>query len=102
MEAALPPSKISSLSSGEFVGIVSDDPECKIDLKAFHCRVLNDHAALKKEEAAYKGIPVIRSITASVVEQNYLQIKRDVQDIIQSELAALTNNPSLSYLLVRK
>ena len=75
---------------------------CKIELKAFHCRIVNDHTALKKEEASYKEIPVIRNIDASMVEQNYLQIKRDVQDIIQSELAALINDPSLSHLLVRK
>src|SRR6201991_1659501 len=36
LEAAVPPSTISSLSSGEFVGMVADDPDCKIELKAFH------------------------------------------------------------------
>jgi hypothetical protein len=38
-----PPSKISALSSAEFVVMVADDPDCKIDLKTFHCELLNDH-----------------------------------------------------------
>ncbi len=40
MDFAIPQSKISSLSSGEFVGMVADDPEQKIKLKAFHCEIL--------------------------------------------------------------
>ncbi len=64
LEAAIPPSKISALSSGEFVGMVADDPDCKIELKAFHCEILNDHEALKQEQENYKEIPIILSWTA--------------------------------------
>jgi type IV secretory pathway TraG/TraD family ATPase VirD4 len=41
LDSAIPPSKISSLSSGEFVGIVADNPDQKIELKAFQCEILN-------------------------------------------------------------
>jgi len=85
LESAIPPSKISALSSGEFVGMVADDPNCKIALKAFHCEILNDHEALKKEQ-----------------ERNYLQIKQDVQDIIQSEMERVLSDPGLSHWAVRK
>jgi len=50
LDSAIPPSKIASLSSGEFVGTVSDDPDQKIDLKVFHAEILNDHEAIRKEE----------------------------------------------------
>ncbi len=43
MDFATPQSKIAGLSSGEFVGIVADDPGQKIRLKAFHCKISNDH-----------------------------------------------------------
>ncbi len=33
LEAAIPPSRISALSSGEFVGMVADDPTAKLNLK---------------------------------------------------------------------
>lgn len=42
LEAAIPPSAIASLSSGEFAGMVADNPDCKIELKAFHGEILND------------------------------------------------------------
>src|SRR6266487_6478012 len=86
LESAIPVSKIASLSSGEFVGMVADDPDCKIELKSFHCEILNNHDALKDEQEAYKEIPVIRKLDNAIVQQNYLQIKRDVQDIIQTEM----------------
>ena len=102
LESAVPPSKISALSSGEFVGMVADDPDCKIDLKTFHCEILNDHDALKKEQDSYKDIEVIRKLDNTMVQCNYLQIKQDVQDIIQSEMERLLNDPGLSHLVVRK
>ena len=102
LESAVPPSKISTLSSGEFVGMVADDPDCKIDLKTFHCEILNDHAALKKEQEAYKDIQVIRKLDNTMVQRNYLQIKQDVQDIIHSEMERLLNDPRLAHLVVRK
>jgi TusA-related sulfurtransferase len=101
-ESAVPLSKISALSSGEFVGMVADDPDCKIDLKIFHCEILNDHAALKKEQDANKKIQVIRKMDNTMVQRNYLQIKQDIQDIIQSEMERLLNDPGLMYLVVRK
>jgi hypothetical protein len=102
LEAAIPPSKISALSSGEFVGMVADDPDNKIELKTFHCEILNDHEALKKEQEAYKEIPVIRKLDNAMVQRTYLQIKQDVQDIIQSELERVLQDPALAHLVVRK
>jgi len=102
LESAVPPSKISGLSSGEFVGMVADDPDNKIDLKTFHCEIINDHAALKSEQENYKEIEEIRKLDNSIVQRNYLQVKQDIQDVIQSEMERLLNDPALSYLVVRK
>ncbi|WP_233589452.1 type IV secretory system conjugative DNA transfer family protein [Flavobacterium bomense] len=102
LESAVPPSKISSLSSGEFVGMVTDDPNCKIELKSFHCEIVNDHEALKKEEDNYKDIAVIRKIDTAMVQRNYLQIKQDIQEIMQSEIERLLCDPRLAYLVLKK
>jgi len=102
LETAIPLSRISALSSGEFVGMVADDPENKIELKAFHCEIINDHEALKKEEESYKNIEVIRKLNNNMVQRNYFQIKLDVQDIIQSEMERLLNDPGLAHLVVKK
>jgi TusA-related sulfurtransferase len=102
LESAVPPSKISSLSSGEFVGMVADDPDCKIELKTFHCELLNDHNLLKKEQENYKDIAIIRKLDKAMVQRNYLQVKQDIQDIIHSEMERLLNDPGLAYLVVKK
>jgi hypothetical protein len=102
LDAAIPPSKISALSSGEFVGMVADDPDCKIELKTFHCSILNDHEALKQEQNSYKEIPVIRKLNHAMVQRNYLQIKQDIQDIIQSEMERVLSDPALSHLVIKK
>lgn len=102
LESAVPPSKISSLSSGEFVGMVADNPDEKIELKTFHCEIINDHEALKKEEENYKEIPVIRKIDNAIVQRNYTQIRQDVQDLIQSEMERLLSDPALMHLVIKK
>lgn len=102
LEMAIPPSNISGLSSGEFVGMVADNPDCKIGLKAFHCQIVNDHRALKSEEEGYREMEVVRKLDASMVGRNYLQIKQDVQDIVQSEIERLLNDPGMRHLVLKK
>ncbi|PBJ05625.1 conjugal transfer protein MobC [Flavobacterium sp. ACN6] len=102
LEAAVPPSKISSLSSGEFVGMTADNPDCKMELKTFHSQIVNDHEALRKEELGYKDIPPVRKLDSGMIQQNYSQIKRDVQEIIYTEMDRLLNDPALKHLIVLK
>lgn len=102
LDSAIPASKISSLSSGEFVGMTADNPDQKIELKAFQCEILNDHKALRKEEDAYQDLPIFRKLDTSIVQKNYYQIKNDVQDIMQAEIGRLLNDPELSYLVLSK
>ena len=102
LESAIPPSKISTLSSGEFVGLVADDPNEKIILKTFHAEIINDHDTLKKEQDNYKEIPVVRKLDNLMVQRNYLQIKLDVQEIIQIEMERILNDPQLNHLVIVK
>jgi DNA-binding transcriptional regulator YbjK len=86
LDYAIPASKISSLSSGEFVGMVADDPDNKIGLKVFHNEIQNDHNRIKIEEQKHVEIPKIREINAETVQINYYQIKQDIQEIIANEI----------------
>jgi hypothetical protein len=102
LDSAIPPSRIATLSSGEFVGLVADDPDQKIELKAFHCQLQNNHEQLKKEERGYQEIPVIRKLDNAIVQRNYVQIKQEVTQLMQAEMDKILNNPALEYLLIRK
>lgn len=86
LDSAIPPSKIASLSSGEFVGTVADDPQQKIELKTFHAEIINDHDAIRNEERHYQSIPAIRTITQEEIQKNYFRIKEDIQEIIEDKL----------------
>lgn len=91
LDSAIPASKIASLSSGEFVGMVADDPDQKIDLKVFHNEILNDHEAIRKEEECFKPIPEVRKITHEEIQENYLRIKREIEYIAEEQLKKQPN-----------
>ena len=102
LDSAIPASKISGLSSGQFVGMVADNPTEKIELKVFHSEIINDHDAISAEEKSYQPIPEVRKVDAVMVQRNYMQIKQDIQDIIHSEMERMLNDPSQQHLVIRK
>ena len=102
LELAVPASKISSLSSGEFVGMVADDPHLPLDLKTFHCQIQNDHDSISQEQKSYRQLPLIRKIDRSIVQQSYEQIKKDVQNIADDTIQRLLSDPSISHILISK
>lgn len=102
LESAIPASKIASLSSGEFVGAIADDPTEKIELKFFHCEIVNDHEALKRETDNYIPIPKIRDVSSAEVEENYNRIKDEVFSLIDTEMDRIYDTPELAHLLVAK
>ncbi len=87
MDYAIPASKIATLSSGEFVGVVADNPEQKIKLKMFHSEIQNDHRAIADEEQGYVSIPVVKKVTEHDVQENYLKIKREVEELMDIVLS---------------
>lgn len=89
LDFAIPASKISALSSGEFVGMVSDDPNEKIKLKMFHAELINNSNAINKEMKGFKDIPRVRELDAQQVTDNYYQIKHDIQMLIEQEVYQL-------------
>lgn len=84
-----PPSSIATLSSGEFVGMVADAHDCRIDLKSFHCEILNDHQSLKKERKNYNPIPVIRKVENKVFYRykilDHYMVAVDATGVISSD-----------------
>lgn len=102
LDYAVPVSKIATLSSGEFVGIVADDAKCPIPKKAFHARIVNDHKALEKEQQAYQAFPLIRKVTPEMVQENYTLIRRQTRELVDSCMERLYQDPALRHLLVNK
>jgi len=94
MDSLIPPSKISGLTQGMFVGSVSDNFTERIEQKIFHAEIVVDADKVKREEAAYKKIPVITDFTdengndrmKEQIQENYNRIKAEVKQIVSDEL----------------
>ena len=110
MDALIPPSKISGLTQGMFVGSVSDNFNERIEQKIFHCEIVVDAEKVKREERAYKKIPVITDFTdedgndrmKETVQANYRRIKEEVKQIVQEELERIAGDDNLKHLLQQK
>ena len=110
MDALIPPSKISSLTQGMFVGSVADTFDESIEQKIFHCEIVVDAEKVKREEKDYKPIPVITDFTdedgidrmKERVQENYNCIKEDVKQIVRDELERIANDDNLKHLLQTK
>lgn len=89
LDSAIPASKIASLSSGEFVGLIADNPDEKIKLKMFRAEIINDAERLSAEVSAYKNIPVVSTVTPQQVMDNFYQVKMEVKRLIREEVERL-------------
>ncbi|WP_256006827.1 conjugal transfer protein MobC [Pedobacter deserti] len=90
LDFAIPPARISSLSSGEFVGMVADNPDQRIELKMFHAEIQNDHDGIAQEAAGFESIPKPQKATSDDVHENYLRVRREIQDIVENELVSIS------------
>ncbi|CAM4231961.1 TraM recognition site of TraD and TraG [Pedobacter westerhofensis] len=85
LDYAIPAAKISDLSSGDFVGIVADNPDQMITLKMSHSEIQNGHESIASEEESYKDIPIVDNVTYSDLIENYSSIKADIERLLNEE-----------------
>ena len=110
MDSLIPPSKISGLTQGMFVGSVSDNFDERIEQKIFHAEIVVDNEKVAAETKAYKPIPVItdfmdengKDCMREMIHENYNRIKEEVKQIVKDELARIANDEKLSHLLQKK
>lgn len=89
LDFAIPAARISALSSGEFVGMVADNPDQKIELKMFHAEIQNDHQGIAEEEFRYVPIPRPSKVSTEDVKANFDRIKNQVGELVKNEMARL-------------
>jgi len=92
---AISPATLSNLSSGEFVGILADDPEKRTELKGFHAHIINDKASLEKEKANWQELPEIGKLDEMTINNNYHQIKLQIRNLVKNEISRITQDPEL-------
>ena len=107
MDSLIPPSKISNLTQGMFVGAIADNFDERIEQKIFHCEIVVDNAKVAAETKAYQSIPVITDFTdengvnrmKDMIKDNYDRIKAETKQIVAEELQRIKDDPALVHLL---
>ena len=107
MDSLIPPSKISGLTQGMFVGSVSDNFTERIEQKIFHAEIVVDTDKVKREESHYQPIPIINDFKDTndndcmkqAIQDNYNQIKEDVKLIVKDELDRIAADENLKHLI---
>lgn len=107
MDSLIPPSKISGLTQGMFVGSVSDNFTERIEQKIFHAEIVVDTDKVKREESHYQPIPIINNFKDAdgndcmkqAIQDNYNQIKEDVKQIVKDELERIAGDENLKHLI---
>ena len=107
MDSLIPPSKISGLTQGMFVGSVSDNFNERIEQKIFHAEIVVDTDKVKREESHYQPIPIINDFKDAdgndcmkqAILDNYNQIKEDVKQIVKDELERIAGDENLKHLI---
>ena len=107
MDSLIPPSKISGLTQGMFVGSVSDNFTERIEQKIFHAEIVVDTDKVKWEESRYQPIPIINDFKDTdgndcmkqAILDNYNQIKEDVKQIVKDELERIAGDENLKHLI---
>jgi len=107
MDSLIPPSKISGLTQGMFVGSVSDNFTERIEQKIFHAEIVVDTDKVKREESHYQPIPIINDFKDTngndcmkqAIQDNYNQIKEDVKQIVKDELDRIAADENLKHLI---
>lgn len=107
MDSIIPPSKISTLTQGMFVGAVCDNFDERIEQKIFNAEIVVDADMVNEESKNMRPIPVIHEFCdengndcmEEAIKANYDKIKADVKRIVTEELARIKQDPNLSRYL---
>lgn len=102
LEPLIPAGKIASLKTGEIVGLLASEATEKFtgkyETSAVNCRINLDLEAIKREEKAYKELPLFYDFKGKkdeVLRSNYLRITNEVQAMTRQFRKALPQQPAV-------
>ena len=83
-EMSVTPATIAALSSGEFLGLIADNPGEELEYKAFHAKL--DHGQAVKDRDTMLPLPVVHNIDEFAIQENFLRVRKEVLDMVEMEL----------------
>jgi hypothetical protein len=92
------PAILANLSSGEFAGLIADDPSVKIELKTFHSTFVKAPTSAKDQPP----LPIVRPVDAKLIEATFTQIGTDITALVTSEMKRILTDPALRQYVVKR
>jgi hypothetical protein len=100
-EPMVTPATIANLSSGEFVGVVADDPDVPVELKAFHAKVRRED----EEVLGNEPLPVVFSSPgeelSTAIQQVFEGVKLDIRKMVDEEMRKMAADDNLVGLVLK-
>ncbi|HEX3934725.1 MAG TPA: YWFCY domain-containing protein [Puia sp.] len=98
MVDAVAPSSLANLSSGEFIGMIADDPGKKIKLKGFHASFTKK----TRPKTDQPPLPLVHEVTDAILDTNYALVGQQVADLVKLEMKRILGDPELRRFVVRR
>jgi hypothetical protein len=90
------PASVATLSSGEFVGVVADDPDKPLELKTFHAKLVREASKTTQNDP----LPIVRNISTEQIMQLFQQVKRDIEILVSDEIQRMVADDHLRAFMV--
>lgn len=81
-EQTVTPATLANLSSGEFLGVVADDPVTPLRYKGFHATLVREAA----DEIVGLAVPVVREVSLQEVAFAYAKVRLDIEEMVGERL----------------
>ena len=92
------PATLASLSAGQFVGIVADDPDQEIGLKGFFARFVKKGRGKAEQE----DLPIVEAVDSMTLSNNYDRIVKEVDELVKEEMRRILDDPQARRWVVRR
>jgi len=81
-EQVVTPATVATLSSGEFLGVVADDPRVRLKHKGIYAQLVREPA----DEVAGVSVPVVREVDRACLEEAFRRVKVEIGLLIAEKI----------------
>jgi hypothetical protein len=85
-EAAVTPATVAGLGSGEFMGMLGDDPDVEMFNKGFHAKIIREDDAAT---AAKADIMIVREVSQQELQDAFSRVALDINRLVAKLMAEL-------------
>ena len=95
---AITTATLAALSSGEFVGVLADDPDTPLIIKNFHAKLKKDPS----DNLPPAELPIIEPVDKDLLMENSNRIKSEIVQLVATETKRIMKDPALQKFIVKR